>query len=62
MNSKEKLMVSELERLEPVFREAGKHALSRQRDIKSTNKHDSGTFEIDVVTVITNYPLKKGRK
>lgn len=50
MTVEEKKMVLELEKLEPVFREAGKHALSRQEDIKFTNKHDSGHFEVDVVT------------
>jgi fructose-1,6-bisphosphatase/inositol monophosphatase family enzyme len=43
-------MISELEKLEPVFIEAGKAALLMQKGIKYDNKHESGNFEIDVVT------------
>lgn len=50
MNINEQKMVSELQKLEPVFIEAGKHALGRQKDIKHGLKHNSGTFEVDVVT------------
>jgi len=50
MNKKEADLVNELEKLEPVFVKAGEHALARQKDIKHTTKHNSGTFEVDVVT------------
>ena len=50
MTEQEKNYVEELEKLEPVFVEAGKHALSRQKNIKHSSKHNSGYFEVDVVT------------
>lgn len=50
MTEQEKKYVKELEKLEPVFVEAGKLALSMQKGIEFDNKHGSGNFEIDVVT------------